>query len=383
MTIVRFEKIVLSGNTEHKKLVEVEPAEINLDTYQVPPNKILIKSEAFALNPADWKSAVFKHGPKGATVGCDVSGTVIKVSPEAADRFKVGDSVSGILRGSYYPKDVGAFAGYTLLYDYTTINYNKGGLQIAADHNDVIPAGVVQSYEGAAATTLSLFTSGIALNNSLGLASLSPESYKEKKILIWGGATSTGFVAIQLAKKIFGLTVITVARSKHHASLKERGADFTYDYKTENVVDIIRKEHSDIIYGLDTVSNKETFQSVYDILANNSHIDNLLFLKADDIKTDANKNVKFGSTSGYDIINEEIDATVQITPRQSAVRRDFEDFVNKKISLQFLQHELYHPELLLIKDSFLNSVEEGLDLLRTNKVSGQKVVIRASDVLEK
>lgn len=71
--------------------------------------------------------------------------------------------------------------------------------------------------------------------------------------------------------------MIAVASSKHHASLKERGADFTYDYKTENVVETIRKEHPDIIYGFDSVSNKETFQSVYDAIADNSYIDNLLF----------------------------------------------------------------------------------------------------------
>lgn len=81
----------------------------------------------------------------------------------------------------------------------------------------------------------------------------------------------------------------------------------------------------------------------------------------------------------YTIINEEFKfGPKQFLPCPSSVVTLMTFLVRRFPSL--LQHELYHPELLLIKDSFLNSVEEGLDLLRTDKISGQKVVVRASDV---
>lgn len=381
MTVVRFEKLVLSGHTDPKKLLEVRPGEIDLETYTVPANKLLIKSEAFALNPTDWKHMVFKVGPAGALAGSDVSGTVVKIG-SGVEGFEVGDDVSAFLHGNYYPGgNDGAFAGYTLLDDYATFNYGKGALKTASDHNGVIPAGPVQSFEGAASITLGLFTSGVTFNNAFELRHASPSSYEGNKVVIWGAATSTGILAIQVAKHIYKLKVIAVASSKHHDNLKKLGADWTYDYKTEGVVDTIKKEHPDIKYGFDTVASPETLQSTYDILPTDSILDNLLSLGPEHIKTDPSKKIKFKQTLLYEIVGEDFEFFgLHKTPPE--VRVDFEDFLHNKLSRKFVSHELIHNQLLIINEnhSFLKSVEEGLDLLRNDKVSGQKIVIRNSDV---
>lgn len=383
MTVVRFEKLLLSGSTEPKKTLEVKTAEINLDTYKVPAGKILIKAAAWAINPTDWKHIVFGIGQKGTLAGSDVSGTVVKVGPEVKGKFEVGDDVGAFLHGSYYPGgEVGAFAGYTLVDDYATVNYGKGGLKTAADKDNIIHAGPVQSFEGAASITLGLFTVGVTFNHAFELVNANTASYKGKKVIIWGGATSTGVLAIQIAKKIYGLKVIAVASQKHHSNLKKLGADYTYDYKTPGVVSTIKKEHPDIKYGYDTVANAQTFQSVYDTLADNSILDNLLSLDESKLtKKDPSKHVKFEQTLLYRITGHELYfGSPKPLPASIDIRNAHIDFVQNKISRKFLQNELNHNEILLIKDSFLKSIEEGLDLLRQDKISGQKVVIRALDV---
>ena len=50
--------------------------------------------------------------PEGASIGCDFAGTIAAVGDKAKDSgFKIGDEVSGFVRGGYVEKDNGAFQG--------------------------------------------------------------------------------------------------------------------------------------------------------------------------------------------------------------------------------------------------------------------------------
>jgi len=50
--------------------------------------------------------------PEGASIGCDFAGTIAAVGEKAKDSgFKIGDKVSGFVRGGYVEKDNGAFQG--------------------------------------------------------------------------------------------------------------------------------------------------------------------------------------------------------------------------------------------------------------------------------
>ncbi|GMF62986.1 unnamed protein product [[Candida] boidinii] len=135
------------------------------------------------------------------------------------------------------------------------------------------------------------------------------EEQKGKAIIIWGGATATGALAIQVAK-ILGLEVLTVASKKHEANLKSLGASAVFDYHDSDVVDQIKKYGGDrIVYGFDTVSTEETFNSTHDALSDNEPaiIDNLLFLKKDAIKNVKPKdNVTFSEgTLAYLVLGED------------------------------------------------------------------------------
>lgn len=58
---------------------------------------IIVKTEAVALNPTDWKSLEYSPS-KGALVGCDYVGIVEEVGNGVKD-LKVGDRVAGFARG--------------------------------------------------------------------------------------------------------------------------------------------------------------------------------------------------------------------------------------------------------------------------------------------
>jgi len=66
-------------------------------------------------------------------------------------------------------------------------------------------------------------------------------SHRGKTLLIQGGAGAVAFYAIQFAKAD-GATVISTVSSDEKAAIARRaGADFTINYKTENVADRIRE----------------------------------------------------------------------------------------------------------------------------------------------
>jgi NADPH:quinone reductase-like Zn-dependent oxidoreductase len=82
-------------------------------------------------------------------------------------------------------------------------------------------------------------------------------------ILIWGGSTAVGHHAIQLAH-LSGLRVFITASSSAHASLKELGADKTFDYKDLDVVEKIKAAGGSggITLALDTVSEKGSTEKI-------------------------------------------------------------------------------------------------------------------------
>jgi NADPH:quinone reductase-like Zn-dependent oxidoreductase len=59
---------------------------------------IIVKTEAVALNPTDWKG--LQRASPGAIVGCDYAGIVEEIGKGVSKYLKVGDKVAGFVRGS-------------------------------------------------------------------------------------------------------------------------------------------------------------------------------------------------------------------------------------------------------------------------------------------
>lgn len=104
-----------------------------------------------------------------------------------------------------------------------------------------IPAGM--SFTDAAVLPLAVSTAaqGLFANDYLALPapSASPAQPGEKCILVWGGSSSVGAAAIQLARAS-GVTVLATASARNLDALRsELGADHVFDYKSASVVEDI------------------------------------------------------------------------------------------------------------------------------------------------
>lgn len=124
------------------------------------------------------------------------------------------------------------------------------------------------SYERAAVVPLGLSTAACALFQKDYLAfpspSVSPKSTGET-VLIWGGSTSVGSNAIQLARAA-GYEVISTASPRNHENLKKLGAAAVYDYNSPTVVkDIIAAFENRTCAGAVSIG-KNSFKKCIDIV---------------------------------------------------------------------------------------------------------------------
>ena len=162
---------------------------------------------------------------------------------------------------------------------------------------------------------------------------------------------------------------------KNHEYLKDLGADHTLDY---NDADVVLKLQllGHIKFGLDTISNKDTFQKLYDATAGTPEVflDSLLLLDGKSIKTDPARNVHWGYTLGYLVVQKEKVLGTQKLVQTPELVNDFNAWWENV--LPTIINKVKHANLKIL-DEGLASANEGLQLSRDNKVSGQKIVFRA------
>lgn len=150
---------------------------------QMRDDYILVKVNAVALNPTDWKHIDYLSS-EGATVGCDYAGTVEEVGSAVTKKFSKGDRIAGFSHGtSANRKEDGCFAEYAMV---------KGDIQIK------IPDNI--SDEEAATLGVGISTVGQGLYQSLKLPLPSSPAKVPIWVLVYGGSTATGSLAIQFAK---------------------------------------------------------------------------------------------------------------------------------------------------------------------------------------
>lgn len=179
--------MMLHQNNVHKALKVIGPGQAELmSNIPIPkprPDEVLIKVVKVALNPVDAKGSDLSAVP-GATLGCDFAGTVVEIGAAVKKDLAVGDRVSGLTFGNN--PDVpgnGAFAEYVVAF---------GDLLLK------LPADM--SFAAGCTLALGLGTVGLALYHTLQLP-LPGTSSTSAYVLIHGGGTATGTLAIQLARE--------------------------------------------------------------------------------------------------------------------------------------------------------------------------------------
>jgi NADPH:quinone reductase len=170
---------------------------------------LLVRVAAIAVNPVDTKVRMRKQGTEAAPIilGWDAAGTVEAVGPDCS-LFKPGDAV-------YY-------AG----------NVNRPGTNVPfhlVDERIVGHKPKSLSFVEAAALPLTTITAWELLFDRIGVRR--GEAADRRSVLVVGGAGGVGSIAIQLARKLTGLTVIaTASRPETQAWVRNLGAHHVIDH---------------------------------------------------------------------------------------------------------------------------------------------------------
>ncbi len=212
---------------------------------------ILVKVLAISVNPVDFKirqnSARDINLDTPKIIGWDAAGTVEAIGDKVS-KFTVGDAV-------YYAGDItrsGSNAEYQLV-DERIVGFKPKQMTFA--EAAAIPLTGLTAYE-------SLFDR-IKINR---------ETDKGKTVLILAGAGGVGSIAIQLAKKLAGLTVIaTASRTASENWCNSMGADYVVNHK--NLKQELEKiGHSQVDYILDFADLKGYWETITEIIKPQGHI---------------------------------------------------------------------------------------------------------------
>ena len=205
------------------------PLQIKPAPYTPPrEDEIIVKNHAVAINPIDWLLQmigyfIFPWIKTPFVLGSDLAGEVVEVGT-GVTRFQVGDRVLGHAVGTDKTRNSpaeGAFQEYTVVL-----------ACVAAPIPSAMP------YENAAVLPLGLSTAACGLFQKDHLALQYPSAAPEptgQTLLVWGGSTSVGSNAIQLAVAA-GYEVITTAGPRNFDYVKKLGASQVFDYNSKTVV---------------------------------------------------------------------------------------------------------------------------------------------------
>jgi aspyridone synthetase trans-acting enoyl reductase len=173
---------------ETQRALKVQgPEEIVLATScpipQIKADEVLVRVVCVAVNPVDGKSADLSPSP-GATLGCDFSGELVTIGSAVKQILSVGDRVCGCVFGNNPDApDNGAFSEY---------------LTVPGDLVFKIPPQM--SFRAAATLGVGMSTVGMALYHALKLPLPQSQVREPFFVLVYGGGTATGTIAIQILR---------------------------------------------------------------------------------------------------------------------------------------------------------------------------------------
>lgn len=291
-------------------------------------------------------------------MGCDFAGFVETVGPKVT-KFKKGDKILGITHGcnSIQPED-GAFSQYIMV---------KGDGQVK------IPDGM--SWEDACTAGVGFTTIGQSLYQNLRLRFPGQPSGADTPgtILIHGGSTATGTLAIQCAK-LSGMEVITTCSQSNFDAVKELGADVVFDYTKPHAAAEIRTYTKDSLrLCFDTIAMAASALFCAAALTSKSgaHYHTLQELRCP--RRDVRSTVSMAYTTvgePYLMGPQKVPARPNDAKHHKVWQPIFQDLLNqRKIKTHPVSKQPYG----------LKGVLNGLELLRENKVRAQKLVYRVDE----
>ncbi|THZ58151.1 GroES-like protein [Aureobasidium pullulans] len=281
--------------------------------------------------PTDYKH-IDLLGRPNSILGCDYAGTVESVGASAKGNWKVGDRIAGVTHGGIY-NNRGSYAEY---------------LTIDGDLAWKIPESV--PFTTAAVYGVSAVSAMQALNLVLGLP--------------WPGEKPIA--------KMAGLRVITTCSPHSNDLVKSYGADEVYNYKDRASLQKIKTAHPDLALAFDGFGGAGSNEFCCNVVANK----NGKVVTLDPQAKSAVKGVELETMIMYTVFGRAFQLVPPIGPKFPIKLEDRAGLARFYAMLPKLVEEqkLRSPPIQL-RGTGLDKIEEGLELLKSGKVSGQKLVL--------
>jgi NADPH:quinone reductase-like Zn-dependent oxidoreductase len=213
------------------------------------------------------------------------------------------------------------------------------------------------TFDEAATLGVGLIASAAALYDNLKVPRQPVPGGKQEILLIWGGASTAGLIALQLAKRA-GLHVLTVSSRRNFSYLSQYGADLTLDRETPEKAVEIAQRHG-VRYAIDCVGAETAQHGVQAIAPLSGTLVGLVRLPKPECVPE---NVKVETI---------------------LIKRFHEDRKYGEALMKFTESLLQDGSLraprIRLAAGGLGGISNGLRLLQDNLISGEKVVVRVRD----
>lgn len=332
---------------------------------------VLIRPAAVGLNPTDYKMPSSFPTP-GATAGCDFAGTVVAVGEDVTE-WQVGDRALGAVHGSNpLEKTTGAFAEY---------------VRADADMVTRVPDGM--SWDQAAALgAVGHGTVAIALWICLGLqgtpaAPVQPgsdsgietdEEEESNYVLVYGGSTATGTMAIQLLR-LSGYKPIAVCSPRNFALARSFGAVAAFDYMSPTCgADIRAYTHNALWHVLDCISDAQSAQVCYAAVGRAGGHYVCLEMQPPEALA-SRKAVTSEFLMGYDMFGKRIALPGEYGREANEERHVAGRRWCAEMSRLLAEGKIKSHPIKVLEGGW-QGIIDGLETLRKGEVSGTKLVVR-------
>ncbi|TCD61389.1 hypothetical protein EIP91_008526 [Steccherinum ochraceum] len=326
-------------------------------THAVPApgaGEVLVRVEAAALNPIDWKAHDFDFAISEypAIIGSDSAGVVVALGNDV-ENVKVGDKV---LHSTQMSNRFAAYQQYTIVAADLVV---KVPSNISLDEAASLPAAVNTSAVG-------LYTSGTP---GAGVGFTAPWNggsgkYANQPILVIGGSSSVGQTVLQFAKLSGFSPIITLVSPSNNSLVTSLGATHTIDRHqplstlAESISKITSKPLTVVF---DAISIAETQTAGYKVLASGGTLLTLLPITVKDED----------QVDGKTILN------VLGGP---VVHREFSKDLYAHLP-EYLKNGAIKPNRVEVVLGGLAGVPDAIDRLRREQVSGHKLVAHPQETI--
>ncbi|OLN81339.1 Zinc-binding alcohol dehydrogenase domain-containing protein cipB 4 [Colletotrichum chlorophyti] len=342
------------------------------------PGEVVVKTKAIALHASKANMQLtlrrqldFFNQKYPFILGADIAGTVEEVG-EGVTHVKNGQRVLGCVLVLHIISTCPVIALFWVIL--ISLSYCMGlgvndpafgAYQLYPTLHASLVAPIPDDVDFVRASVLPLAITTVAVNlyhpDHLGLPlpSLTPKP-TGKTLLVWGGSSSVGATAIQMAIAS-GLEVVTTASKRNHELVKSLGATAVFDYNSPTVVEDLLADLSgrNVVAISDAISEPESTKLIDAILATlGPRTVGMVVWPA----VELSENFKPSMSLAFEILNDK---------GKEILEAVWKDWVPKALVTGQLQ---FKPDSVVVGEG-LESLQSSLDKLKAG-VSAQKLVVK-------